>query len=195
MSAPRTVDSKTRLVNAALEMFLEQGGDDLKVAEVAKRAGVSVGTFYIYFHNLRALLTEAVSSRSEQILENVFGTYVRTARIGQPNGPPVLARLLTSEAGELEPLLLYAMQASTTDPGLRARLAHLFCHLRSSIVAKVREAVDHGILRADTDPEPVGTILFMTMIGSIVTRAVMDERFDPLALTEALQRFSEVVQA
>jgi AcrR family transcriptional regulator len=48
-----------RLVDAAVAMFAERGADDVSLEEIARRAGVGIGTLYRHFPTRQALL-EAV---------------------------------------------------------------------------------------------------------------------------------------
>src|SRR5216683_5754196 len=49
----------TRLLDAATAAFLEHGSDDVSLEEIARRAGVGIGTLYRHFPNRQSLL-EAV---------------------------------------------------------------------------------------------------------------------------------------
>lgn len=51
--------NRERLLTAALAAFTEHGSDDTSLEEIARRAGVGIGTLYRHFPNRRALL-EAV---------------------------------------------------------------------------------------------------------------------------------------
>ena len=48
------------LVAAALEVFVERGYEGTKLADVARRAGVTNGTIYLYFENKEALFKAVV---------------------------------------------------------------------------------------------------------------------------------------
>ncbi len=48
------------LVAAALEVFVERGYEGTKLADVARRAGVTKGTIYLYFENKEALFKAVV---------------------------------------------------------------------------------------------------------------------------------------
>jgi len=48
------------LVSAALEVFVERGYAGTKLADVARRAGVTKGTIYLYFENKEALFKAVV---------------------------------------------------------------------------------------------------------------------------------------
>lgn len=57
------------LVAAALELFVEQGFAVTNLRDVAKRAGVSKGTVYLYFRSKDELLMEAVRSSVVPIMD------------------------------------------------------------------------------------------------------------------------------
>jgi AcrR family transcriptional regulator len=57
------------LVRAALDLFVEQGFAATKISDVAKRAGVSKGTIYLYFESKEDLLLAAVRDSIVPILD------------------------------------------------------------------------------------------------------------------------------
>jgi len=59
---PLRADAKRnqqRLLSAAVEVFAERGADSASLEEIARRAGVGIGTLYRHFPTRQALL-EAV---------------------------------------------------------------------------------------------------------------------------------------
>lgn len=57
------------LVDAALELFIEQGFAATKLSDIAERAGVSKGTIYLYFPSKEELLKAAVRRSVVPILD------------------------------------------------------------------------------------------------------------------------------
>lgn len=53
-----TSDARTRVLDAAVELFAEQGYDGTSVSQVIARAGVAKGGFYHHFASKEALLYE-----------------------------------------------------------------------------------------------------------------------------------------
>jgi AcrR family transcriptional regulator len=49
-----------QILEAALEVFAERGLSDARLEDIAKRAGVSKGTIYLYFPNKEALFCEMI---------------------------------------------------------------------------------------------------------------------------------------
>jgi AcrR family transcriptional regulator len=59
--------TRQRLVEAAVSTFEEKGYDETTTAEIARRAGVAVGTVYGYFPDKRAILLEIVNDTVAQV--------------------------------------------------------------------------------------------------------------------------------
>lgn len=56
-------EKKNRLADAALELFLEEGYANTKIADIAKRAGVGKGTVYEYFESKESILVFVMDTR------------------------------------------------------------------------------------------------------------------------------------
>lgn len=59
---PRDVEKTNAILNAAIDLFLEQGFDGTSMDEVARRAGVSKQTVYSHFSSKEQLFGESVHS-------------------------------------------------------------------------------------------------------------------------------------
>jgi len=60
---------RARILEAGNELIDVSGGPDLRIDEVAEHAGVSVGTFYLYFEGKQDLLTAMVVDFTERCCE------------------------------------------------------------------------------------------------------------------------------
>src|SRR5215468_7934667 len=65
-----------KLLSAASAAFVESGADDVSLEEIARRAGVGIGTLYRHFPTRQALLeavyrdqVDLLSARAEELLE------------------------------------------------------------------------------------------------------------------------------
>ena len=62
---------KNSLMNAAFELFTERGFSNTSIADIAEKAKVAKGTFYLYFkdkYDLRAMIT---MHKAEQIFGSI----------------------------------------------------------------------------------------------------------------------------
>jgi AcrR family transcriptional regulator len=56
-----------KLLSAASEAFVESGADDVSLEEIARRAGVGIGTLYRHFPTRQALLEAVYQDQAEQL--------------------------------------------------------------------------------------------------------------------------------
>ncbi len=68
----RSIDKKKRIIQAGYELFAEKGYFNTNTAEIAKKAGVSTGIVYGYFHDKRDILVEVVDIYTERNYEFIF---------------------------------------------------------------------------------------------------------------------------
>ncbi|WP_037568735.1 TetR/AcrR family transcriptional regulator [Phaeacidiphilus oryzae] len=107
----RTAETRRVLLDAAREVFCEQGFAEASVAEVVRRAGSSVGSLYHHFGG-KAELFLALWEDHQQALEHAASAAVAKART----------------AGEADPLALFILGARAFLEGSwqRRDLARLF---------------------------------------------------------------------
>lgn len=65
----RVLDKRTQIVEAALELFAQQGFDATTVPEIATRAEVGAGTIYRYFTSKEALLNALFQDKISWLYE------------------------------------------------------------------------------------------------------------------------------
>ena len=59
--------NRQRLLDAALQAYTEHGADDASLDEIARRAGVGIGTLYRHFPDRRALLEAVYRDQVEDL--------------------------------------------------------------------------------------------------------------------------------
>lgn len=62
-------EKKQNLLTAALELFMENGVAKTSIDQIAGRAQVAKGTFYLYFHDKEDLLQELIYRISCHVLD------------------------------------------------------------------------------------------------------------------------------
>lgn len=60
-------EKEQKLYKGAYELFLEQGIENTRVDQIAKKAGVAKGTFYLYFEDKHDLINKLVHRKSYKL--------------------------------------------------------------------------------------------------------------------------------
>jgi AcrR family transcriptional regulator len=161
----RGLATRRRVLDAAEALFAQRGYEAASMADVAERAGVSVGTLYHHFPDKRALLLALIDDWGDRELARGRG---RIAELREaPEGVrAAVAALLASSSRELSRsggLRLVLLELAERDPDVRARLARIDQVAVERLAALLAAARARGRIRAAVDP---GTAAFL------VTRAL-----------------------
>jgi len=68
----RSKQTKEKIVQAAIQLFQERGYEKTTSNDIASEAGVSVGSFYVYFTDKRQLLLTIFDRLADELYKNIF---------------------------------------------------------------------------------------------------------------------------
>lgn len=68
----RSKQTKEKIVQAAIRLFQERGYEKTTSNDIASDAGVSVGSFYVYFTDKRQLLLTIFDRLADELYKNIF---------------------------------------------------------------------------------------------------------------------------
>jgi AcrR family transcriptional regulator len=175
----RSQKTQESLLDAAAVLFSEKGVEATSVADVAERAGCSVGALYHHFRDKKALLY-AVFDRIGEQLRSTTREAVDPARWEGASIADILRGYLefSLEIGRDRPVFKRAgLEASRNDPALRERLAALSSELDRGLTELLlarRGEIGH--------PDPVlATGMVLDQLGSML-RTRLDEILMPTQL-------------
>jgi AcrR family transcriptional regulator len=153
-------DKLRRIKDAASELFVRKGYDDTTTREIAVRAGVGLGTIFVYAATKRDLLFLIVNEDLQRVVEKAAAT-VRPER-------PMLDNLLRAfgahyryfaQEPELSRLALREMSFYATGPE-----AQKFLKTRQRLVALITEivriAIDRKAISSTESPSLIGQVIF-----------------------------------
>ena len=130
--------NRQRLIEAALAAFAEHGADDASLDEIARRAGVGIGTLYRHFPTRQALLEAVYRSQVEALCARA-DEY--SAQVEDASATDALARWL-------EALVAFAATKRNLTISMMSSLGGKNAEVVSSCSAMVREAVVPLLARA-----------------------------------------------
>lgn len=145
---PREERADRAIKAATLELMGEHGVQDLRMDDVARRAGVGKATIYRRYASKDALVSDAVSGFVSEIAIPDTGSTEADLLALMRDAVEVYAG---SVASGLMPSLVAAMRR---DPELARTVREGFLSTRRAALAQVlRRGVERGDLRADLDVE------------------------------------------
>jgi TetR/AcrR family fatty acid metabolism transcriptional regulator len=188
-------EKRPLILQAATEVFAEQGFASVTVAEIADRAGIGKGTVYEYFSSKDELLfavfewiNEGIFERIHTLLEDGGTTHERLQRLLD------LGAQITSEQVEMQAVVLDFWSASRgTKVEERYNQACLttFRAYRRLVADVIREGQTTGELRSDVDPEAVAVMVVAAMDG-LGVQIFFDREINPVTTVNG---FGEVLLA
>lgn len=162
-----------RLLDAAAAVFTEVGYDRAKVAEIARRAGVTTGAIYSRYRGKADLLVAALGEHLVDQIEQVLPE--------APNGGAdllfSLGTRLLDERDDSEWLLLEAIVSSRRDPELAAMIRRSFEDDQSRISKYIQQGKDDG--QIDVSLSTGAIAHFAMALGMGMTVSHLLERDQP----------------
>lgn len=154
------IDKLRRIKEAGRELFVAKGFDDTTTREIAVRAGVGLGTIFVYAENKRDLLflivneeLETVTEKAEASVEPDVSFLHNLLRVAEPHyaffgRQPALSRLVLREMAFYDSGAQAGRFLNT-----RERLINLFGKI-------VQLAVERRSLSPDETPQFIGWTIF-----------------------------------
>jgi AcrR family transcriptional regulator len=190
-AAPQSLRERLRtttietILNAAEEVFADQGLHAAHMGEIAARAGVSVGTLYNHFEDREALLSGLLEARKVELLARLDEV------LEAGSSRPAVERL----RGMVESMLVHKSRhrkfMQILVQGEISRYGHTFpsaSHMPGATLHEickrvetvVRQGIKDGSLRPDI--EAVAPMMLMGMVRSLAIRdAFRKSQGDPVS--------------
>ena len=171
-------------MRAALELFVEQGFAATRIQEIAKQAGVSKGTVYLYFESKEALL--------EAVVRESVGPVLERGQIMVDEGEGSAAELIRallrywwsafeSRGATGLPKLIYSEGANYP------KIVEIYMAGIQQTRSLFERAVERGVAQGEFRPVHVPTVVKM-MLGQVVFAMIYKHslaRFDPVVVEPA----------
>ncbi|MCU1249290.1 MAG: regulatory protein TetR [Edaphobacter sp.] len=169
--ATETAEKHDRIVQEASRLFRERGFEDVTVAEVMKKAGLTHGAFYSHFESKEALMAAAVEYAMQGVLRGVKKSF------------PTLE-------GKRAYLDRYLTARHRDTPGTGCPMAALSGEIRNEPEVKGRFTANlKEIISAMGGERREAMATLATLVGAIsLARAVDDEAFSREILREVQKK-------
>jgi AcrR family transcriptional regulator len=165
ISAERSAETRKKLIDAAVDLFLTIGYHGVRIEDITAYAGVGKGTFYLYFESKRDLLLaylqnviDLVEAAPERFGGQELDYFARVARRMSSGIDPA------GRWTNIDTFLRISANAMDEEAATAARQVHALMVERGN--RELMDEMQHGTIR-DVDPELVGlTIAGMTEVLS-----------------------------
>ena len=161
----KSAETRSRILDAAMELFRRQGFEETTMREIAAEAGVATGAAYYYFDSKDAIVL-AFYDQSQQELEPLIGQ----ALAGAKHLKEGLGALLEAKLRYFEPnrRLLGALAAHVDPEHPLSPFSTRTGEIRERDVASFARALEASGIRVARDLEPLlPRILWMYQMGLI----------------------------
>jgi AcrR family transcriptional regulator len=183
------VERRGELLDAARDVFVEKGFAAASVDDIALRAGVARGTFYLYFQDKRAVFEALVDDFLSRI-----SACVKSIRLGPADPPPAdqlranIQRVVALALGEPTIVKLALFDATGLDPELDEKLHGYYEALRTLISESLQMGQELGMVR-DGDRRAMVAIGLGGLKEVLVDAVRGHVAPDVDAITEEIMRF------
>jgi AcrR family transcriptional regulator len=190
--------TREKLLDAAEALFTRSGYDGSSMGDVARRAGVGVGTLYHHFADKRALLLELIERygdrmasqrRTELDFANFLGDDPRRAIA------TFLERAFT-RLRKRPSIYLVVLGLSARDDEVRRRYQRIEQLAIERVAALIEFGQRRGLMRAEIDPQAAAFLIHHSLDMAIVQLFLREPStlaFDRV-LVELTELFSRYVQ-
>lgn len=162
------------VLDAALDLFIEKGYAQTRVEDIARRAGLSKGGVYLYFHSKEAILEGLVRRAVVPIAEHALsfaGNYEGDPRLVITLVLKLLGSRLNDPRLLAIPKLIFREVAAFPELAVMYR-REVLDRMVPVIEGLLRKGIDQGYLRP-VDPH----LTIRSIIGPVVLHVAMAEVF------------------
>ena len=189
--------TRAALVNAALELFAEQGLDVPSLDAICDRAGYTRGAFYVHFKTREDILVAVMDQVGESFLASVFANMPDLSGTGGHRFRHAAKRFVDSVASGSYPLMATGgkgplvrphqlLDACARSPVVRERYRDLVGLSVAAVAGLVKSDQDEGAMRSDIEAETVATMALALIIGA-QTMNDLGLALDPARLASAIE--------
>ncbi|MFC5186024.1 TetR/AcrR family transcriptional regulator [Actinomadura harenae] len=182
---PSGPGTRTRLLDAAVELIAESGWAATTSRSVAERAGVNNALVHYYFGSVDALRRAAVTHALESELEGPVLAILQ-ADDTLDGVLHAVGSLTREDAATPGPrVLAEALVQGLRDPVLREQTATQLRAFRELLAARLAEDRAAGRLRGEADPAALAVVLTALLDGLLLHR-LADPGFDAMSPTASV---------
>jgi AcrR family transcriptional regulator len=176
--SPKAALTRQRLLDAAKEVFEEDGFFDARISDISARAALSHGTFYTYFSSKPEIFRE-VALKVEEALGAPMSTVIldRSSTAVPRDRLRNAIRLYLERYRDEAKIMGVIEQVARHDPVLQAARVEHQAAERALVASSIGDLQRHGMVDPNLNPEIVSDILG-SMMGRFPEMWLTEGRLD-----------------
>ena len=189
-TSPTEEDTRTKILQAALQLFARQGYDGTTTKDLAKVAGVAEGTLFRHFANKKALLIEIATTGWVDILTDLL---TELSEMGSYKAVSQVMRRRMFNMRKNSDLMRVCFIEAQYHPELKESIqAEVIGKMTDVAEAFFETAMEKGIYRK-MDPKIVAKVfLGIFAIAGFSEQTILDPEASPQAMQEMAEGISDI---
>lgn len=164
--ADAAAETRRKIFAAARELFAERGYHETTVGEIASKAGVAKGTFFIHFATKDAVASDLVRTQTRA------ARVARQKTLDAGKGPVAALRAcaltLGEQAGTSRELSRAVVAATLASSQVGGAADLLFSEVAADMTTDARAAQQLGLLSRATPAETIASSLVAAYLGAVL---------------------------
>jgi len=163
---------RRQIRSAALKVFVEKGFQQTRIQDITNAAGVSTGTFYIYYKTKRELFLDVIDDMTMFMVKALEEAATEDSDIlrGAISTAKFYLDNYASFAGVINQ---FRGMMTSGEPSVKHKFLELHNKLADPIIRQIRVAIKKGLIR-DLDPELLASAM-MGVVEFLSFRVTYDE--------------------
>ncbi len=169
-------DVSKKILDAAAEIYLNEGFEKISIRKIAELSGLAVGTVYNRFEHKADILALVISREIEQLknsmMQKVFGKFPREALLA------VINVFIERSMDEAKDIRKYILLTDSQDKEVASILEGAFCTIREYIQEMIRRV--YWEFEKETKPEELALLaeiaLSLMQVAAKKAQGTVDER-------------------
>jgi AcrR family transcriptional regulator len=166
-STRKSEETRKRIFEAALELFVERGFEETTMRDVAKRAGLATGAAYYYFDSKEELVLEFYRQSQSAMVARFRGSSAGRVDLRTRLGELIFAKF--DQFGPYRPLLGALFRRAADPASAMSPFADATRDIRDDAIALFAEAIEAADVRPPKDIAPhLPRLLWLYQLGLIL---------------------------
>ncbi len=179
MVQQRSVDTRSQILEAAVQLFCRLGYDAASVAEICGLAQVSKGAFYHHFPSKKDLFLAIVNDWLQGVDTQLssFSNQGKSVPQTMRDMAQVLATIFSVASGQL-PMFMEFMVQANRDKAIWDAATSPYQQYQSMFASMLEDGIKEGSIKNTTDSQTMAWIFMAFAIGILLQGIVIPDSAD-----------------